>query len=152
MFRWKSKNSCIFCDIIARKHTETEVEVEFSDVVLFRDRYPNARFHFQCVPKRHIKNLNNLTSSDVPLLLQLKSCATEFVQNTLGSVENFLFGFHRPPFNTVQHLHMHVIGPVNEMPYHIAFDPRLFIFIPVDKVIKKYRTKLHESHVHPGAL
>lgn len=37
------------------------------------------------------------------------------LQENGGNVNDVLSGFHRPPFNSVGHLHLHLISPASEM-------------------------------------
>ncbi|VDO89374.1 unnamed protein product [Schistosoma mattheei] len=45
------------------------------------------------------------------------------------------FGFHWPPFNSVHHLHMHILGPKQLMSFNLMFDPRFHIFRKVSRVL-----------------
>ncbi|CAH8500889.1 unnamed protein product [Schistosoma mattheei] len=45
------------------------------------------------------------------------------------------FGFHWPPFNSVHHLHMHILGPKQLMSFNLMFDPRFHIFRKVERVL-----------------
>lgn len=44
-------------------------------------------------------------------------------------------GFHWPPFNTVNHLHLHVIAPVESMGFlqRVMFKPDSFWFVSVSR-------------------
>jgi hypothetical protein len=44
-------------------------------------------------------------------------------------------GFHWPPFNTVDHLHLHVISPIENMNImkRIMFNPNSYWFVSVSK-------------------
>ncbi|VDP91466.1 unnamed protein product [Echinostoma caproni] len=138
------RKRCVFCEIANGTDVEAEIKDEVCEV--FNDhKYPHARYHFLCVLFA--------TKWDLPRIL----CTFHaIVFNSLS------FGFHRPPFNSIHHLHMHIVGPVTEMRYHIAFDPRLFIFIPVgssvhvvlisiqvDKAIRRIQGK-KASRLHPN--
>ncbi|GAA53671.1 type V p-type ATPase isoform, partial [Clonorchis sinensis] len=62
---------------------------------------------------------------------EMKSCAVEFLlENHKSDISHFRLGFHRPPFNSVHHLHLHVIGPLRYSVHEIMFNPRMGIFIP----------------------
>lgn len=54
--------------------------------------------------------------------------------NELGiNVQNARFGFHWPPFNSIDHLHLHVIAPVKEMSFigRLIFKPTDIWFVSV---------------------
>ncbi|CAG8576107.1 2119_t:CDS:2, partial [Dentiscutata heterogama] len=82
-------------------------------IVAFNDKYPAANHHILVIPKRHIKNINGFTKEDVEM------------------------GFGSPPFNSVLHVHMHVLSkPVTcSWPRSMAFGN--WIFRNVDEVIAK---------------
>lgn len=48
-------------------------------------------------------------------------------------------GFHWPPFNTVNHLHLHVISPIDRMNAmrKMLFSPNMFWFVSVSIEIIK---------------
>lgn len=57
-------------------------------------------------------------------ILQEKGC----------NLENSRFGFHCPPFNSVKHLHLHVISPVSELSFlnRGIFAPNTWWFLTVN--------------------
>ncbi|KAL4441040.1 hypothetical protein ABPG77_010471 [Micractinium sp. CCAP 211/92] len=77
-------------------------------LVVFRDRSPAATAHLQIVPRRHIDNLNALQrcQEDHALVLEMLETGRQ-VLTRLHPGAKLRFGFHRPPFNSVLHLHMH---------------------------------------------
>ncbi|KAL4457394.1 hypothetical protein ABPG75_012259 [Micractinium tetrahymenae] len=77
-------------------------------LVVFRDRSPAATAHLQIVPRKHIDNLNDLRRSpeDHALVLEMLETWREVLQRMHPGAK-LRFGFHRPPFNSVLHLHMH---------------------------------------------
>ena len=53
-------------------------------------------------------------------------------------------GFHWPPFNTVNHLHLHVISPIEDMGtlHRIMFKPDSYWFVSVRRSFKNQNTFL----------
>ena len=49
-------------------------------------------------------------------------------------------GFHWPPFNTVNHLHLHVISPIENMSFvgRMMFKPDSFWFVSVRKSFNNF--------------
>lgn len=47
-----------------------------------------------------------------------------------GDVNDILLGFHRPPFNSVGHLHLHIISPASQMTFlsRLIFKPNSWWF------------------------
>ncbi|KAF5396432.1 Histidine triad nucleotide-binding 4 isoform 2 [Paragonimus heterotremus] len=132
---------CVFCHIANRKCDGSRILLEKESVLLFKDICPMAPHHYQCIPKRHIKNINQLNRSNIPLLMEMKNCAIEYLKTAEVDIGDFLLGFHKPPFNSVHHLHLHVIGPVQHIRFRVKFDPALFMFKPIDNLIKQLETK-----------
>ncbi|RWS13541.1 hypothetical protein B4U79_13558 [Dinothrombium tinctorium] len=50
-----------------------------------------------------------------------------------GDLNDTRLGFHWPPFNTISHLHLHVISPQSEMSFfqRFLFRPNSFYFATV---------------------
>ncbi|EFN58653.1 hypothetical protein CHLNCDRAFT_17788, partial [Chlorella variabilis] len=80
-------------------------------LVVFHDRTPATQCHLQVVPRRHIKNLDELrpTAADHGLLLEMMATGQRVLQELHTGAPQQL-GFHRPPFNSVLHLHMHAMA------------------------------------------
>ena len=103
---------CPFCSIV--KTDKDRVVYEDDQIVIFNDRSPVAVIHLQCIPKRHIKNINELTRNDIGLLNHMYITAKEFIEKNYQQYlleNNVIFGFHKPPFYSITHLHMHCIIP-----------------------------------------
>lgn len=48
-------------------------------------------------------------------------------------------GFHWPPFNTVDHLHLHVISPIENMNFmrKMMFHPNSYYFVSVSRILSE---------------
>ena len=106
-------SQCVFCII---KETDiNRVVYEDDQIIIFKDRSPVAEVHLLCIPKRHIKNKNYLTKNDLDLLNHMYITSREFIvlnyKEYLMNNINPIFGFHKPPFYSITHLHMHCIIP-----------------------------------------
>ena len=102
-------DDCIFCKI-ARGELATNVVFENAGVIAFDDASPQAPVHTLVIPKEHYRNLND----DVPpALLGAVFSAVHDVARIKGVAES---GYrvivnNGPDSNqTVQHLHVHVLG------------------------------------------
>ena len=103
---------CPFCRI--EETNKNRIVYEDDQIIIFNDRSPVSVIHLQCIPRRHIKNINELTKNDVDLLNYMYIKARDFVINNYQQYlyqNKPIFGFHNPPFYTVPHLHMHCIIP-----------------------------------------
>ncbi|KAK0566068.1 hypothetical protein OC861_003430 [Tilletia horrida] len=106
--------NCIFCGISVEK--DFRIVAENERFVVIKDKYPSATIHLLVIPRRHIPNTNNLTQDDVELVRSMHSFgreALDSVRTSEGKDErnhktpDYLFGFHIPPFRSVDHLHLH---------------------------------------------
>ncbi|THD26752.1 hypothetical protein D915_002320 [Fasciola hepatica] len=61
------------------------------------------------------------------------SRAREFLDSARLEVSEFEVGFHRPPYNSVHHLHLHIIGPRDTITEKYMF--REPIFASVESVL-----------------
>ena len=105
-------SSCVFCRI--KESDMNRVLYEDEQIIIFKDRSPVSEVHLLCIPKRHIKNLNYLTKNDLDLLNHMYITARDFIilnykEHLINN--NPIFGFHKPPFYSITHLHMHCIIP-----------------------------------------
>lgn len=49
---------------------------------------------------------------------KLVSIAKKVLQEKGCDLNDILLGFHLPPFNSVSHLHLHVIAPASELSFY----------------------------------
>ncbi|OMJ85044.1 hypothetical protein SteCoe_13697 [Stentor coeruleus] len=120
-------SQCIFCKIILQK---TECVYEDDDVFVFNDAYPKSHQHILIVPKRHIKSLYTLKAQDKNLLMKMKSIAIKISEDY--GMKDTKIGFHHPIFNSIQHLHLHVIGMPFYNKYKAAIIYNNFTFVDID--------------------
>ena len=99
--------SCIFCRIASKEEPATIV-FEDSRFVVFKTIAPASRLHLLVTPKAHIKNIDSLSGPSGAALVR------EMI--TIGKLalaedsEGAHFSFHVPPWNSIDHLHLHAIG------------------------------------------
>ncbi|OWZ21133.1 hypothetical protein PHMEG_0004347 [Phytophthora megakarya] len=121
---------CRFCEIL--ESGDEPFLYEDEDVVVFRPLAPVVVSHILVVPRRHIRNVNKLTPSDAELLRHMREVAamvlrdlprptvmlapskaerahniTEDLTDEEDLESDFKFAFHSPPFNSIDHVHMH---------------------------------------------
>ncbi|KAF0701387.1 Aste57867_8089 [Aphanomyces stellatus] len=100
---------CKFCHIVAA--CSNEVIYEEEHISVFRPLHPANESHILIVPKQHVRNINHLTGDDLALLVRMKEVAA-FVLSQMGfhSFDSDVhLSFHRPPFNSIDHVHMHAM-------------------------------------------
>ncbi|KAK3601332.1 hypothetical protein CHS0354_011934 [Potamilus streckersoni] len=87
---------------------DPELRVDADDkVVIIRDKYPKAKFHFLAMPKVNIPNLKSLKREHLVLLKHMETKGKEIAQR-FDSRRQFRFGYHAVP--SMSHLHMHIIS------------------------------------------
>lgn len=104
---------CLFCRIVAGEVPATVVH-ETDRVLAFRDIAPAAPTHVLVIPKEHHADVVTLAATDPSYLGEVVAVAA------LVAEQEGLTGGHRILTNTgpdsgqtVQHLHLHVLGGKN---------------------------------------
>uniref|UniRef100_A0A1B6DG90 Adenosine 5'-monophosphoramidase HINT3 n=1 Tax=Clastoptera arizonana TaxID=38151 RepID=A0A1B6DG90_9HEMI len=105
---------CIFCDIV-HSNDSSKIIFEDDDVVVFPDIKPAAPHHYLVVPKEHIKDAKSLKSEFKTLVQKMVDTGNRILQEKEANLHDSRLGFHWPPFNSISHLHLHVIAPQSEM-------------------------------------
>jgi diadenosine tetraphosphate (Ap4A) HIT family hydrolase len=111
--------SCVFCNIVRGDDPQsTALIAETRAVAAFLPRRQDgARDHILVVPKHHVRNLSSLKVGDPAHLRMLRdmkrhgmTCARARHPDVVDDAAYRLV-FHVPPFNSVDHLHLHVFLP-----------------------------------------
>ncbi len=103
--------SCLFCDIAAGK-TSAKVVWQNETLVAFRDINPQAPVHILVIPRKHIGNLNDLTSSDSQLMGEMILSAKEIARQEGIAVDGYrlVLNCNRQAGQSVFHIHLHLLG------------------------------------------
>ena len=101
-----------------------------------------AKIHLLVIPKEHIDNINSLNENHLELLNQMKTNALNYIKKANPEInENeIIFGFHSPPFNSINHLHMHCILPPFKN-YYYYFVNTYLMMIKLDTLIDDIKNK-----------
>jgi histidine triad (HIT) family protein len=106
-------DDCLFCGIVAGK-VPAEIVHETDKTVAFRDIAPVAPVHVLVVPRAHITNASTVEVEHAEDLAAMVVAAREVaVAEGIGDEERgyrLVFNVGRDSFNSVPHLHLHVIG------------------------------------------
>ena len=103
-------DNCIFCKIIKNEHP-SEKYYEDDDIIAIKDINMMAPVHALIIPKRHIRNLTEITEKDINLLGKI-----QFIASKLAKELNIFDGFRVLNANeekggqSVFHMHYHLIG------------------------------------------
>ena len=153
--REERPHCCVFCEKIGRERTHgNDGTFVHSDetLVVFRDWRPAARRHYLVCPRAHVTSASSLRGPDDAALarrmLELgKECiARDFPDDPHVETR---FGYHIPPFNSVDHLHMHAFvlpfdPPWKERKYCTEPWAR-FAFKPADVLVEELESELELS-------
>ena len=91
---------------------------ETSTLLAFRDRTPRASLHALVIPKAYVRDVYSLGPGDVGLVEEMRAMALDLIrEHNEEALEagDYTLCFHVPPYNSVDHLHMHVLAPRSEM-------------------------------------
>ena len=101
---------CIFCKIVKGEIPSKKVhEDEFS--LAFHDIEPKAPTHILVIPKKHVASLAEAGPADEALLGRLLLTAAEIArEQQLGRGYRVVISTGPEGGQTVDHLHLHVIG------------------------------------------
>jgi len=110
--------SCLFCKIIDGSIPSTCV-YEDEECIAFADIHPQAPAHLLVVPRKHIASLAEATSEDTPLLGHLLARVADLArQRGLTKGYRTVINTGDDGGQTVDHLHLHVLGG-----RHMAWPP-----------------------------
>ena len=133
---------CMFCNFGAHKErpstSDGEGELCYEDdvVVAFETRKKKAKEHYLVIPKRHIKSIMNMSKissvTEKKLLLHMLNVGKKLMKEH----EKSSFHFHIPPFNSIDHLHMHCIAPPYTNPlWKLQFSNNGISSVDVDTIL-----------------
>ncbi|KAK9052326.1 hypothetical protein SSX86_028955 [Deinandra increscens subsp. villosa] len=135
--------SCIFCQI-ARSSTTTTLLHADEKVVAFQDINPSAFRHYLVIPVEHIATVKDLQrrTEDYSLVSHMLNVGQTLLSQDAPTSIRYRFGFHQPPFNSVNHLHLHCFA----LPYtprwrkvkYLSLGP-LGGFIEADKLLERLK-------------
>ncbi|KAJ8632176.1 hypothetical protein MRB53_025512 [Persea americana] len=103
--------SCLFCQI-ARSSTSTPLLHTDEEVVAFQDINPSAFKHYLVIPVEHISTVKDLQrrTEDYHLVSHMLNVGQNLLRRDAPGSTQYRFGFHQPPFNSVNHIHLHCLA------------------------------------------
>ncbi|XP_022631608.1 bifunctional adenosine 5'-phosphosulfate phosphorylase/adenylylsulfatase HINT4 isoform X2 [Vigna radiata var. radiata] len=136
--------SCVFCAIAAKSNTDNTLLHSDDKVVAFQDINPSAFRHYLVVPVAHIPTVKDLQRKpdDHSLVNHMLEVGKTLLLRDAPQAQQYRFGFHQPPLNTVNHLHLHCLA----LPYtpsrwrsikYLSFGP--LGFIEAEKFLEKIK-------------
>ncbi|KAI5892720.1 HIT-like protein [Schizophyllum commune H4-8] len=120
----KAHPDCIFCDVTPEKGFN--VVAQDDKFVAFHDRNPASKVHVLVIPKDHHRMRFDRASASC-LNRRSESFFPERLVRLAANVltRSWNLGFHIPPFNSINHLHLHVQvlpyrSTIRKLKYRIA--------------------------------
>jgi histidine triad (HIT) family protein len=119
-----AKNDCIFCKIILGEIPSKRI-YEDDRFFAFLDIFPAGRGHTLVIPKEHHADIHAISADLYGQLAASAKKVADLLQRKLGSEGTTIFQMNKEPgWQTVFHIHMHVIprwsGDALHKPWDIA--------------------------------
>ncbi|KAK3039471.1 hypothetical protein RJ639_028053 [Escallonia herrerae] len=139
-----ASSPCVFCEIARSSSTSTTLLHTDDKVVAFQDIKPSAFRHYLVIPVEHIATVKDLKrrTEDVSLVNHMLDVGQTLLNRDAPQSEQYRFGFHQPPFNSVNHLHLHCLAlpfiPKWKHMKYLSLGP-LGGFIEAEKLLEKIK-------------
>jgi histidine triad (HIT) family protein len=115
--------NCIFCKIIAGELPSQRID-EDERTVTFMDINPATRGHALVVPRRHAKDLLEISPEDLAATALAAQRAARLIHERLEpDGVNLLNSRGEAAWQTVFHFHMHVIPRYHDDPLRLPWKP-----------------------------
>lgn len=103
-------SDCIFCKI-AEKEIPGNIAYEDDKIIAFHDLDPQGPVHVLIIPKKHIASLDDVSAEDREVLGYIL-CKVKDIAKDLGLENGYrlVVNCGEDGFQTVKHLHFHLIG------------------------------------------
>lgn len=86
---------------------------------MFKTIKPASKLHLLVTPRKHIQNLDSLIEKKdakiVEDMIKVGEIAIKIADGRKSSSIPIQYCFHVPPYNSIDHLHLHAIAYPNEM-------------------------------------
>jgi len=101
---------CVFCKVISRE-LPSEIIAEDDEVIVIKDRAPQAPLHYLIIPKKHINDLKSLEQADANLIGKIALMAKKLAEKLSGSGSfRLVVNNGRDAGQSVFHLHFHFLS------------------------------------------
>lgn len=110
-----SDNLSVFGKILRGELPAKILDDSSPTLLAFEDIHRRAPFHALVIPKRFVESVYDL---DLDLLQEMRDAALKLLQKYQPealAANDFQLCFHIPPFNSVDHVHLHVLSPLSEL-------------------------------------
>jgi diadenosine tetraphosphate (Ap4A) HIT family hydrolase len=93
---------------------------ESTNLLAFEDRSPKANLHGLVIPKQFLESIFSLQLKDVQLVQEMRQMGLDLIEEQYPEAyasDDYMLCFHIPPFNSIDHLHLHVLAPASSMSF-----------------------------------
>ncbi|XP_022593522.1 histidine triad nucleotide-binding protein 3-like isoform X1 [Seriola dumerili] len=133
---------CIFCLIANNQDKEAEVVKKNKELVCFRDIDPAAPHHYLVIPIHHIHSCLSLQRDHIGLVERMAEMGKAVLREQgITDMMDIRLGFHKPPYISVDHLHLHVLAPSSQISNYMIykFIPGTSSFITEERLRKRLK-------------
>lgn len=101
--------SCVFCGIASSK-ISAQIVFENDEFVAFNDIHPKGPHHILVVPREHIGSVKELDEEGEKMAGRMIGVARQIAEERGIGGYKLIFNVGPEAGQTVEHLHMHLIG------------------------------------------
>jgi histidine triad (HIT) family protein len=109
MLEGMTEANCIFCKI-ANGEIPTEIIFQSEQILAFNDIAPEAAIHALIIPKKHFRDVADLTTQDKTLAAELLAAATELAEQLTDGNFKLQFNTGAEAGQTIFHVHAHLLS------------------------------------------
>lgn len=105
--------SCLFCKIINNQIPSKKIQEDDTTLVI-QDIAPKAPTHYLILPKKHVRDIASLESTDMPYVIDAIKMAQTLSKNlTTPAAFNLIANNGKDAGQSVFHLHWHFLAGRN---------------------------------------
>lgn len=101
--------SCIFCKIVSGD-ISSDLIAETANLIAFKDIAPLAKVHLLAIPKKHYRDVAELSASNPAQLSELMSLAVKLAGEYTNGSFKLQFNTGAEAGQTIFHAHAHVLS------------------------------------------
>jgi histidine triad (HIT) family protein len=101
--------SCIFCKIVSGD-ISSDLFAETANLIAFKDIAPLAKVHLLVIPKKHYRDVAELSASNPAQLSELMSLAVKLAGEYTNGSFKLQFNTGAEAGQTIFHAHAHVLS------------------------------------------
>ena len=106
---YMTEANCIFCKIVSGDIASDKI-AETANTLAFGDIAPLSKVHLLVIPKKHYKNVVELSEASPAVLGELMSQATSLAQEHTNGSFKLQFNTGSEAGQTIFHAHAHVLS------------------------------------------